>query len=317
MLKSKLPLLPLFLLIVSAGPACPAEFPLLSLIPDDAGSVVGFDVGRVLGSPFGRRILSRMQSDDPRLKILFKLGFDPARDLKNVVVSTGGAERKSLIAASGLFDSKKIAQGLAAEFVTSQMKKSVYEGIEMMMSGDGNALAIPDNNTILLGHELLIRSALDRRGKLRTTRRPAMTAQLLAKAEKWMGGYDLWFASGGPATGDFTGRVGERMTGGVLNAELLKGFDRTYGGLRFSDSLEVGVETAAKTEKDAGTMVKAMKLLSVVSLMTKGTSNKNPLAFLDSLDIRNEGNIVNLKIVVPKAAFDAMSPPVPGETDPQ
>jgi hypothetical protein len=302
----------LTLVALSAGLALPAEFPLLSLIPDEAGSVVGFDVAKVLGSPFGRRILARMQSDDPRLKLLFKLGFDPARDLRNVVVSTGGgAIGRSLIAASGSFDSKKIVQGLAGELVSSSLKPSVYEGIEMMLGADGNGMAIPDNNTILLGHEMLIRSALDRR-RLKTTRRSAATMQLLNKAEKWMGGYDLWFASSGPQN-DFTGRVGERATGGVINAELLKGFDRTYGGLRFNDALEVGVETVAKSEKDAGTMVKAMKLLSVVSLMTKGSGTKNPLSFLDSLDIRADGNIVNLKIVVPKAAFDAMSPAVGGE----
>lgn len=306
----------LTLLMLTSGLLFPAEFPLLSLIPDEAGSVVGFDVAKVLGSPFGRRILSRMQSDDPRLKILFKLGFDPARDLRHVVVSTGGgAAGRSLVAASGVFDSRKIVQGLAGELVANSLKKTVYEGIEMMMSADGNGMAIPDNNTILLGHEMLIRSALDRR-RLKTTRRPASTMQLLSKAERWMGGYDLWFASSGPQN-DFTGRVGERATGGVISSELLKGFERTYGGLRFSDSLEVGVETQAKSEKDAGTMVKAMKLLSVVSLMTKGTSNKNPLSFLDSLDISSEGNIVNLRITVPKGAFDAMSPPVPGEAEPQ
>ena len=307
----------LLALTAAAGTLYPAEFPLLSMIPDDAGSVVGFDAGKVLSSPFGRRILSRMQSDDPRLKILFQLGFDPARDLRHVVVSSagGGGSGRSLIAASGVFDARKIAQGLAGELVANSLKKSVYEGIEMMVGADGNGLAIPDNNTILLGDGLLIRSALDRR-RLKTTRRPPSTLQMLAKAERWMSGYDLWFASSGPQN-DFTGRVGERATGGVISSELLKGFDRTYGGLRFADSLDVGVETVAKSEKDAGTMVKAMKLLSVVSLMTKGTSNKNPLSFLDSLDIRAEGNIVNLKLVVPKAAFDAISPPVPGEAEPQ
>ncbi len=301
------------LLVAAAGLLQPAEFPILSLIPDDASSVVGFDVGKVLGSSFGRRILARMQSDDPRLKSLFKLGFDPVRDLRSVVVSRGGAAGHSLLAANGLFDSKQLLQGLAGELVGSSMKKTMHEGIEMMMGADGNAMAIPDNSTILLGHELLIRSALDRR-RLKTTRRPQATMQLLSKAEKWMTGYDLWFASSGPQN-DFTGRVGERATGGVLNAELLKGFDRTYGGLRFSDSLQVAVETAAKSEKDAGSMVKAMKLLSFVSLLTKGTSNKNPLSFLDSLDITADGSIVNLKIVVPKAAFDAMSPALPGELD--
>lgn len=299
------------LLALSAGLLYPAEFPLLSLIPDDAGSVVGFDVAKVLGSPFGRRILNKMQSEDPRLKILFKLGFDPGRDLKNVTVSTGGAAGRSLVAASGSFDSKKIVQGLAGELVAHSMKSTVYEGIEMMMSADGNGMAIPDNNTILLGHELLIRSALDRR-KLKTTRRPLATMQLLGKAERWMDGYDLWFAFSG-AQNELAGRVGERATGGVIGSELLKGFDRTYGGLRFSDSLEVGVETVAKSEKDANTMVKAMKLMSLVSLMTKGSSNKNPLSFLDSLDIKADGSIVNLKIVVPKAAFDAMTPPGPDE----
>lgn len=294
-------------LALSAGLLYPADLPLLSLIPDDAGSLVGFDVARVLSSPFGRRILSRMQSDDPRLKMLFKLGFDPARDLRHVVISGGGGGR-SLLAASGKFDSKKLLQGLAGELATSSLKPTSYDGIEMMTGADGNGMALPDNSTLLLGHEQSIRSALDRR-KGKGGRRPS---QLVAKSEQWMSGYDLWFASAGP-NNDFTGRVGERATGGVINGELLKGFDRTYGGLRFSDSLEVGVETVAKSQKDASTMVNALRLLSVVSGFAKSASNKNPLGFLDSLDIKADGNVVNLKITVPKAAFDAMNPPAPGE----
>ncbi len=301
---------PYAVLVLTAGLLYPADLPLLSILPDDAGSLVGFDVARVLGSPFGRRILARMQSDDPRLKILFKLGLDPARDLNHVVVASGGG--RTLLAATGNFESKKLLQGLAGELATRGLKPSMYEGVEMMTGSDGNGMSIPDGHTLLLGHEQSIRSALDRR-RSKGARRSAAAAQLSSKSESWMSGYDLWFASSGPQNNDFTGRVGERATGGVISGELLKAFDRTYGGLRFSDSLEVGVETVAKSEKDASTMVTAMKLLSVVSSMTKGASNKSPLGFLDSLDIKATGNIVNLKITVPRSAFDALNPPAPDE----
>lgn len=289
--------------VLAASLASAAESPILALVPEEASSVVGFDVAKVLGSPYGRRLLQRMQSSNPKLKLLFQLGIDPAKDLQNVIISSGTERGKSLILASGRFDAKKIAQGLAVDLLAGSSKKSIYDGIEMTINNDGNAMAVAEGGMLLMGNEAALRQALDRR---RVKAKRAPTA-LLSKAESWLSGYDLWFASAGP-TNDFTGRVGERATGGVLNAELLKGFDRTYGGLRFTDALEVGVETAAKTEKDAGTMVRAMKLLSVVSALTKGNGNNNPLGFLESLDIRSEGRVVFLKLSVPKAAFEALSP---------
>ena len=290
-----------FFLLTAAGGAMSADFPLTSLIPEDSGSVVGFDAGRMLGSPFGRRILSRMQAADPRLKILFSLGFDPAKDLKQVVVVTGVEGRNSLVLVDGKFQSKQLLQGLAAGLITGGAKKSAYEGVEVMTSGDGNALAFPDESTMLLGNEALLRTVIGRRKMARKSDAP-----LLAKAGRWMASHDLWFASAGP-TNDFTGSIGERATGGVLSGAILKSLDRTYGGLRFTDSVEVGVETAARTERDAQSMVKVMRLLSALGAMTKGATS-GPLGFLDTLDIKAEGNLVNFKLTIPKKAFDSMSP---------
>ena len=65
---------------LTCGLLAAGESALLPLIPEDAGSIVGFDVAKMINSPFGRRILSRMKLDDSRLQILFKLGFDPTQD---------------------------------------------------------------------------------------------------------------------------------------------------------------------------------------------------------------------------------------------
>lgn len=289
-------LLPVVLLFSAASRA--ADYPLLPLIPEDSGSVVGFDAGRMLSSHFGKRILDKMQSADPRLKVLLNLGLDP-KDIKQVVVASGGASKNSLILVNGLFPSRQLLSGLAVGLVSGATNKSVHDGVELIGSGDGNAIAFADDRTLLVGSDTLIRGAIDRR-KLKQRK----NAALLEKAGRWMNTYDLWFASSGP-TNDFTGRVTERATGGALNEGLLRAFDRTYGGLRFADSLEVGVETAARTEKDAESMMKVMKVLSALSVLTKGATS-GPLGFLDSLDIKTSGNILSFSLKIPRTAFDAM-----------
>lgn len=287
-------------LALSAAASLAAEYPLLPLIPEDSGSIVGFDAGRMMGSHFGKRILEKMQAADPRLKILLGLGLDP-KDIRQVVVASGGASKSSLILVNGAFPSRQLLQGLAAGLLTDSARKTVHDGVELMGGGDGNSIAFADDRTLLLGGDALVRGAIDRR-KLKQRR----NAPLLEKAGRWMNSHDLWFASSGP-TNDFTGRVTERATGGALNEGILKAFDRTYGGLRFTDSLEVGVETAAKTGTDASSMVKMMKLLSALSLLTKGATS-GPLGFLDSLDIKADGNIVSFSLKIPRATFDAMHP---------
>ncbi|MBM3797232.1 MAG: hypothetical protein FJW31_25020 [Acidobacteria bacterium] len=59
MFKS-LPVTVLALLSASAVCSAATEYTLLPLVPDDAGSIVGFDAGRMLNSHFGRRILDKM-----------------------------------------------------------------------------------------------------------------------------------------------------------------------------------------------------------------------------------------------------------------
>ena len=221
-----------------------------------------------------------------------------------MIVTSPSAAHNSLILATGSFQSRKLIEGLAADMVTGGAKKTVYDGIDVMVGSTGDALAFPDDRTAMLGSESLIRSVIDRR-KLKGAKR-AGNASILNKVQTWMEGNDLWFASAGPAN-DFTGEVGARATGGVLNSSILKAFDRTYGGLKFSDSVEVGVETTARSEKDATSMVRAMRLLSALGQMTRGATN-GPLGFLESLDIKSNGNIVNFKLTIPKSAFDAMNP---------
>lgn len=290
-------LIPSLLLLGAAVKA--ADNQLLPLIPEEPGSLVGFDAGRMLNTHFGPRILEKMKAADPRLKMLLSFGIDP-KAVRQVVVAGGGGN--SLVLVNGQFPTKQLLQGLAVGLLAGNSKKTVHDGIELLGAGDGNEIAFADDRTLLLGPDRMVRQAIDRR-KLKRN------APLLDRAGRWMNSYDLWFASSGP-TNDFTGRVGSAATGGALNEGLLKGFDRTYGGLRFTDSLEVGVETSARTERDAASMVKVMRVLSALSALTKGATS-GPLGFLDSLDIKAEGSVVNFSLEIPRAAFDAMHPPEP------
>lgn len=286
-------------LVILAGSIVAADNPLLPLIPEEPGSLVGFDAGRMLSTHFGQRILDKMKAADPRLKMLLSLGIDP-KNVRQVVVAGGGSN--SLVLVSGLFPSKQLLQGLAVGLVSGNSKRTVHDGVEMLSAGEGSSIAFADDRTLLLGPDMMVRRAIDRRKTKRN-------APLLDRATRWINSHDLWFASSGP-TNDFTGRVGSAATGGALNEGLLKGFDRTYGGLRFGDSLEVGVETAARTERDAASMVKVMKVLSALSALTKGATS-GPLGFLDSLDIKADGAVVNFSLRIPRAQFDAMHPPEP------
>lgn len=79
--------------------ALPAMFAvdssLLSLIPAEAKVAGGVQVARTLGSPFGQYVLAQMgQSNKDLQEFIDATGFDPRRDLQEIVFASLGEQKK-------------------------------------------------------------------------------------------------------------------------------------------------------------------------------------------------------------------------------
>ena len=112
------------------APAMAADPGLLQYLPADSKSVAGIYVDRAIGSPMGLFLQAQGLTDIPELqKFITATGFDPKRDLREVVVASSDPQghKNGLVIARGQFD---IAQIGALASMKGSSKES-YEGVDV------------------------------------------------------------------------------------------------------------------------------------------------------------------------------------------
>src|SRR4051794_25586704 len=92
-------------LLTAFSGALPAADPqLLNLVMPDAKVLAGVNVEQAKGTQFGQYILNQMQTHDTEMQKLVELtGFDPRRDVRELLVASDGAAngKTGLAAAKG------------------------------------------------------------------------------------------------------------------------------------------------------------------------------------------------------------------------
>ena len=82
---------PAIALLLFSGLLPAADQQLMNLLMPDAKVVAGVNVDQAKNSPFGQFMLSRMQAGDGGLgKLTGATGFDPRRDLREILMGTVG-----------------------------------------------------------------------------------------------------------------------------------------------------------------------------------------------------------------------------------
>src|SRR5579885_2903000 len=113
-------------------PARAADSQLLYLMMPDAKVIAGVNVDQAKVSPFGQWVLGQMQLQDTQLKDLTAAtGFDPTRDVHELLVATAGGanQHTGLAAARGNFDVDKIN---ALALGKGNAIKETYKGVTIV-----------------------------------------------------------------------------------------------------------------------------------------------------------------------------------------
>src|SRR5437879_292462 len=113
--------------LLVAGLASAADQQLMGLLMADSKVVAGINVEQAKNSPFGQFVLSRLQNDEEGFQKWTGLtGFDPRRDLREVLMATVGEPgQRGLVVARGTFDSGKILDAALAAGHTTEDYKGV------------------------------------------------------------------------------------------------------------------------------------------------------------------------------------------------
>ena len=275
-MKLAQPLL-VFLLAVRAIPA--ADRSLTDFFPAGTKVVFGINVRKVAESPLAQAGLTQAKAQVQAqaaaadwLRIASLAGFDPLRDIDEVLVATNGEGQNppSLIVVTGRFDVARLAQGAKR-----------YLDVPLL-GGDkptDGVVALLNASTALAGDRPTVLATLDHLGNGAQID-PAL-AQRIAAAR---GRYDIW-------------GLGDRPEGFVAptpEASGLESIDRFQFGVSVSHGLELGAELHARSPKDAE-QIGAM--LGMVQAMIKA---KQPTSASAKLDVHAEDGTFQLTMTIPE-----------------
>jgi hypothetical protein len=181
--------LSLFLAAAAAFPAAAVDATVLNLIGPDAAVVAGVDFDKLRESPFGKYALTRANVSQADLeKVRQMLGFDPMKDLREVVIASPDPNVRSagILFVRGSFDHSKLIglAGLQGATIDS------YQGYRLLApptSSKAEPMAALLPAGIALGTETALKAALDRAAKGQPPDR-----DLTARINQASAGKDAW-----------------------------------------------------------------------------------------------------------------------------
>jgi hypothetical protein len=283
-------------LLALAPLASAADSALLDLIMPDAKVVFGANVSRIVASPLGKSFTAGKEAQvrAALAGITAATGFNPARDLEEVLVaSTGGPkDAPTLVLLRGIFDTERVrafAQNNGAQV-------SNYNGTEMFTGARNmgaekvsGAFAVLDQSIAIGGPLEQVRAAIRRR-HLGAKISPDLSRKIAALSEN----YDVWAVSLAPASG-LASRLGDSRAGAT--AEMLKAIEQFSGGVKFGDGFEFAAEILSHTQGDAERLGGGLQTFAAI--LQSDPRTKCP----DCLKIRVEEATVHVSLIVPASVI--------------
>ena len=277
---------------------------LLALVPPNTTVIAGARVDEVKSSQFGQFVLRNMQMDgDEFQKFIQETGFDPRRDLREVVMATMAAGQnefdRTIVIGKGVFNPARIvsaAKGLGAE-VTS------YQGVEMLVHREGNhnaAVAFLDAGLAVMGDSAMVKQAIERRGK-----GTSLTPQMQSKVASVSAQNQIWFYSAVSPASLFAGHISDPNLGGAVKGGLMESVTQASGGLRFeAKAVKITGEAVARSDKDASALADVFKFL--VGIMSSHTDAGTAQPLIEGLDVKSDGNVMKLSMSMSESALETL-----------
>jgi hypothetical protein len=267
-------LMPLVAMLAAAATAMAAVDPvLLNLVMPDATILTGIQVDASLASPFGRYVLSQMEPGDASFqKFILTTGFDPTRDLQQVLGATNGTGANATVtngtAATVTSGALALARGT---FVPSQILSAAtaqggvitaYRGFSIISppandSTSNGAIVFLDATTAAAGDVAMVKGAIDR-----YIAKATYSTALGQKAQQVSAANQAWFVTLTPLSDFLGGKLGGTNLNGVSQNNLLQSVTQASGGVNFgSATVIVTGDAVTSSAQNAQSLVDVLKFL--------------------------------------------------------
>ena len=278
-----------------------ADSVLLNLLMPDAKVVAGVNVQQAKGTPFGQYVLNQLQTTDANLQSLISLtGFDPRRDVNELLVASDGApgSHSGLALARGTFDVDKITNAATQHGAVTEIYSNVKIIEDPKQEG---GIAFLNSTTVAAGDIASVKGAIDRQ----TVAQPVPTA-ILMTINQWSSiqAQDAW----GITTVPPSSLAPPNKTNGQNNpmASAAQSVQQAAGGVKFGSVSNPNVvfsgQATCDTAQNAQTVSDLVKLMLNLAQMQAGT-NPDTAALLKSVTVNVNGNAVNVSASLPEDMF--------------
>lgn len=284
-----------------------ADASLLSLVMPDAKVIAGLHVDKAKGSPFGMYVLSHMQLDDPDfVKFIAATGFDPRRDVTDVVVAANGLTYDPshwLVLAKGTFQPGRIVE--AAEANGGSVAK--YRGVDILTRSSADAsmsgaVAFLDSSTVVMGDVDGVQGAIDRR------KAGGGASSTLARKVRQVGAAnDFWFTTLVPLS-EFASVMPDPNLSNAMKGNLLGAVEQASGGIKFGQTVQLSAEAITRSPKDASALVDVVKFVAgLIQTNRQGDKTAAQVStLLDGLQTSAVGNTMTMTLAIPEGTLEQM-----------
>jgi hypothetical protein len=275
-----------------ALPAKAADPQLLNLVMPDVKVLAGVNVGQAKTSPFGQYVLSQMQTHDTDMQKLITLtGFDPTRDVVELLVATNGAPNTGLAMALGNFDAGKITAAATAHGATTE----TYGGATIIKDPKNtHGVSFLSASLVVAGDLDGVKAAIDRQ------KAPAPFSEALrGQVNQWSTTQDAWAISAVPPS-SLKPPEGAPNVPGLTNGQgAFQTIQSAAGGVKFGNLVVVKAQAVSDNAQDATQLGDALKLLASLAAMQAG-NDPAAAALAKSLEITTQGSTVNVQVSMPE-----------------
>ena len=295
---------PFLILALPAATAFATVDPgLLGLVMPDAQAVSGVQADSVRSSPFGQYVISRVQIDSGLNQIMTATGFDPRRDLHELVAAHS-APQSGLVIGRGVFQPNLISNAAVKDGAVS----TSYRGIGILTGNGTNqtgAAAFLDNTTVLLGDIASVKAAIDRRIAGTTFSGPLAQTAMQVSANN-----DIWFAANQSPATFFSGSTPNPGMSNFANA--FQAIQQMSGGVKFASSeVTVGVALVARSPQDAQSFVDVGKFFASM-VQTNGSQSPEAAAastLAQAATFVANGSVATLTLSLPEQQLEQLLMP--------
>ena len=285
-----------------------ADAGLLNLVMPEAKVIAGMDVARAKSSPFGQLFMKNMNlRDEDLVRFLALTGFDPARDVTEVVIASvdtnTSAGANSILLVRGNFDGARLRAALVRNGLSVLQ---VVTGVEMLAKkGEKGAVAFVDASLAVAGDAAAVKAALERRaGGM------GLPAATYAKAQDMSRENDVWMVTSLPVA-QLAEKMPENAPGqlnGMMKGDMFRSVEQASMGVKFAATmLHLTMEAAVRSDKDATAMADVARFLAgMVQLNRDKPEVAGLAAAFDSMQLTTKARNVRLTMSMPQAEIEKL-----------